>query len=95
MKVFEFDRTTGKRGKQVGNVVCHAYGNYGDTLPSVTLPAKRTDTTVDVAGHASDARNKPITAAQFGCESVCFCIGNLTCGTDTTWNWVILVTPLN
>lgn len=90
MKVFAFNTEEGSRGTEVlGHVNCCAYGN----TKRISLPKlpRSLDTDWQVADHAEDRAGNPITATQFGQKAVCFCIGQLTCGTDTSWNWVVLI----
>lgn len=92
MKVFTFDPATGRRGSApLGDVRCAGYSNRHRLSP--VLPRPTQDTNWVAASAASDTRNQPITAAQFGQPAICFCIGQITCGTDTAWEWVALIDP--
>ena len=96
MKVFTYNIQTGQRGSEVlGDVNCRGVGSFGDVLPEVKLPSCNPASNFVVAGHATDSQNRPIKAEHFGQDSVCFCLGKFTAGTDTSWEWVILVTPLS
>lgn len=93
MKVFAFDPKTGKRGKEVlGSVNCQATGNR--SRATCKLPRHNpADTTWTVADHAEGTRGAKILPEAFGQDAICFCLGQMTAGTDTTWEWVALVKP--
>lgn len=93
MKVFAFDPATGKRGQEViGNVNCQGYSN--STRPACKIPPHNKATTNWVVADAASGRGcTPITPEMFGQEAICFCIGQMFCGTDASWEWVALVKP--
>ncbi|MDD5323649.1 MAG: hypothetical protein PHD43_24220 [Methylococcales bacterium] len=96
MKVFAYDIVTGTKGTEIlGNINCCGYGSYGMKLPEVKLPSFiKPDSNWQVAGKAEDKQGRSIHPAQFKRDAICFCIGEMRCGTDISWEWVILVTPL-
>ena len=86
MKVFTFNPTTGRRGEQIADLV----------VPSST---RRTyDVACKFPAHGADAEWQVITEAKnlkgqamsFDVP-VCFCLGKWTAGTDTTWQWCVLM----
>ena len=86
MKVFAFDPTTGRKGPQIGESI------RPDALSNMhrfTCPVPRNTATTSwrIATEAADIRNRPI---KFD-RPVCFCLGQQTAGTDTTWVWYALV----
>jgi hypothetical protein len=83
MKVFKFDPATGKRGEQISEVPrFFAYSNMGGA--SCVLPKHSKDTTWSVATKVEDRQGNEVTFA----EPVCFCMGQMTCGSDTNWEWI-------
>lgn len=83
MKVFKFDPATGKRGEQISDIQrFFAYSNMGGA--TCALPKSAADSTWTIATKVEDRQGNEV---KFN-EPVCFCMGQMTCGTDTTWEWV-------
>lgn len=85
MKVFHFDPSTGKRGELI-EVRGMAYSTSNPQGLRAKLP-KANDQDWSVATEAADHNGQPIKYQ----IPVCFCLGQLTCGTDTSWHWVALL----
>ena len=86
MKLFHFDPTIGKRGEFIAEVApCRAYANLEQK--SAVTP-EFAGQTWDVATCAENADGEQYLIYDF---PVCFCIGKLTCGNDTTWCWTVLL----
>ena len=101
MKVFLFDPNTGRRGKQIDDVkmidwagksydYCVDNGMVEPILWFVE-PTWRSnscqvtihlDAGIGHAGHEKSYRRED--------DWVCFCMGEWTCGTDTSWQWIVL-----
>jgi hypothetical protein len=96
MQVFKFNPSTGKReGACLGHINVQHYGSFGDKVPEVKMPARRDDTSVQVATRATDHRNRSVTPSDFNCEAITFCTGKFRAGSEPEcWEWVILVKPL-
>jgi hypothetical protein len=86
MKVFKFNPTTGKRGDLISEVArfC-AYSNMEGA--SCVLPKNTNDTTWNVASKVEDRQGNEVKFT----EPVCFCLGQMTCGTDTSWEWIAYI----
>lgn len=86
MKVFKFNPTTGKRGDLISEVArfC-AYSNMSGI--SCVLPKNTNDTTWSVASKVEDRQGNEVKFT----EPVCFCLGQMTCGTDTSWEWIAYI----
>jgi hypothetical protein len=83
MKVFKFDPATGKRGEQILEVPrFHYYANM--ERASCALPKNTNDTTWRVVTKVEDRQGNEVKFT----EPVCFCTGQMTCGTDTSWEWI-------
>lgn len=85
MKVFEFDPTTGKKGKQIDDIPV-PQGFLNRERVECVLP-KWYDAEWMVATSATDRNNKPVTFDR----PVCFCLGKFRCGMDEHWEWVALL----
>ena len=86
MKVFEFDPSTGKRGDQIADIQRPDFlRNTG--MAKCALPRAARDTQWAVATEAFGRNNERI---EFD-RPVCFCLGQWTAGTDTTWQWYALL----
>lgn len=85
MKIFHFDPQTGRRGTFIHNGV---YAAQTSNLKGVrcTLPHSP-GTNWSVATVAKPRDGTPIEYP----HPVCFCIGELTSGTDTAWHWYALL----
>lgn len=96
MKVFAYNIETGVKGNDVlGDINCCSYGSYGLTLPEVKFPSNiNKDSNWNIAGKASNKQDKEILPSHFGQTAICFCTGEFRCGTDISWEWVILVNPI-
>ena len=85
MKIFEYNLQTKTRGTEVlaERSVCSGHGAAkvefinGAEWYFLENP------------DAQDRAGNPINAAQYGKEAICFCIGQMTAGTDTVWSWVV------
>lgn len=87
MKVFEFDPATGRRGAQIADIPRpHALTNHN--MARCVLPRSGRDTSWSVATMMYH-NGEPDT--QFHGRPVCFCLGQFTAGTDTTWQWYALI----
>jgi len=83
MKVFEFDPTTGKRGQLICEMPrFHGYSNMKGA--KCALPKHGSDTQWSIATRVEDRNSREVTFDR----PVCFCLGQFTAGTDTTWEWV-------
>lgn len=84
MKIFAYDPNTAKRGEQIGEMPrIHAYSNRD--RKTCKLPRHNSDTQWTIATSLEDRNCQPV---QFE-QPVCFCLGQFTCGTDTSWEWVV------
>ncbi len=86
MKVFEFDPSTGKRGAQIDDVQRPEFLRNPEMAQCV-LPKGQRDTDWFVATEAFDRNNKRVVFDR----PVCFCLGQFTAGSDTTWQWYALL----
>lgn len=85
MKVFHFDPETGQKGELIGDIpYCHQTGNASGVRPR--LPARHGQEW-RAADHAAYLDGSPI---RFDFP-VCFCLGELTRGTDRAWHWIVLI----
>ena len=82
MKVFEFDPTNGTKG----NLICEIarIDAFSNRELKVAKTPNMKDCNWSVATKLEDRNGKPVTFDR----PVCFCIGQLTAGTDTAWEWV-------
>lgn len=97
MKVFAYNIETGVRGELLDEIHCVGYGSYGFTLPKVKIvnsSNKWNKCNFTVTAYVETKSGRIVTAKDFGRNAVIFCEGQRTTGTDTAWEWVILVTPL-
>ena len=86
MKVFKFNPATGERGEQISEVQrFSAYSNMDRA--TCVLPKNTHDTTWTVVTKVEDRRGNEF---KFD-EPVCFCMGQMTCGTDTNWEWLAYI----
>ena len=86
MKVFKFNPATGERGEQIFEVQrFSAYSNMDRA--TCVLPKNTHDTTWTVVSKVEDRRGNEV---KFD-EPVCFCMGQMTCGTDTNWEWLAYI----
>lgn len=83
MKVFEFDPVTGRRGAQIADIAAPQFvANPG--FAKCKLPKATRDSDWRVATLATGKNNEAIVFDR----PVCYCLGQWTAGTDTTWQWV-------
>lgn len=83
MKIFKFDPTTGKRGEQISDIQrFFSYSNMAGA--SCVLPKNAKDTNWQVATKVEDRQGNEVKFT----EPVCFCMGQMTCGSDTSWEWI-------
>ena len=81
MKVFEFDPVTGKRGALIEEI-SRPTGTSNMKMLSCKLPQQ------------PDSEWRVATEVERGLEKlswdrpVCFCLGQMTAGTDTSWWWI-------
>jgi hypothetical protein len=86
MKIFSYNMQTKARGEQLGvRSVCSGHGS-GETR----VKGNEEWITLDQGSIAVDSQDRPITAEEYGVEAICFCIGEMFCGTDSSWNWVVV-----
>lgn len=90
MKVFDF--TTGKKGAQVGDVQRPSWFSGWLDGNDVLRLAKSPMALHMGCGITDKKTGKAISLdpAAFGCEAVCFSIGQLQ---DGTWEWMVVGTP--
>jgi hypothetical protein len=84
MKVFEYNKQTKTKGKLLGErSTCCGHG-------SGTVESKGDSnwTFLDTPS-AKDRQGLPITADQYDTNAICFCLGEMRCGTDVAWEWVV------
>jgi len=86
MKVFTYDTATGSKGEQIADIQPPC-GLRNLKLAKCRLPSSRSDTQWAVATAAEDKSNNLIEFDQ----AVCFCLGQFTAGTDTHWQWYVLL----
>ena len=85
MKVFEFDPATGARGALIGSMPRPDF--VANPAGATCVLPKSKDADWMVATKAADRENKPVVFDR----PVCFCLGQMTAGTDTSWHWVALL----
>lgn len=87
MKVFEFDPATGRRGAQIADIPRPtALSNIN--MARCVLPKHAKDVSWSIATRMY-RDGQPMT--EFYDRPVCFCLGQFTAGTDTTWQWYALI----
>ena len=86
MKVFEYDIHTGTRGKQIADI-SRPDQSGGWYEGKVMYPANRKSDEQWLVFTRASRYGKPI---EFDCP-VCFCTGQVREGTDTFWEWIILM----
>lgn len=86
MKVFAFNPVTGRKGALIGDIARpdHVSNRQGAQCQK---PPSRDDEDWMVATVATDRNNKRVAFE----HPVCFCLGKFTAGTDSAWQWVILL----
>ena len=84
MKIFAYNMQTKVRGELLdersgcsGHGAAECFGIGDSTFYKLDNPS------------AVDKQGIPITAEQYKRNAIIFCIGKQTCGTDTSWVWVI------
>lgn len=82
MKVFEFDPTTGARGALISDIP--RPGFVANPASAFCALPKVKDAEWMVATQIADRTNKPVVFDR----PVCFCLGQMTAGKDTSWHWV-------
>ena len=101
MKIFHFDPTTGRRGEFIEHVrrmswastgVAYATEN-GDIAPIEYVEpvgfGGNAEVTIHTDAGLTDNQGNDI-SYRHDTEWHCFCQGEMVCGTDTYWDWVIL-----
>ncbi len=85
MQVFHYDVQSGTKGEFIGHFpYCHAVSNPDMVI--ISLPVRKNQDWV-VGTRAQYLDCSPMIFD----VPVCFCLGELTCGTDSSWNWVVLL----
>lgn len=86
MKIFAYNPETKQRGTEVlgERSVCSGHGR------GTMFSKGNEDWVVLDTPSAVDSQRRPITAEQYGQQAICFCIGEMHCGTDVAWNWVVV-----
>ena len=93
MKVFAYNVETGVRGELLDEIEsCEGYSSYGYKLPKVMI--HKSEDSIQVVAHLTVKGGRKYVALDFGRNAVIMCTGKHTAGTDTYWEWVIIVTPL-
>ena len=95
MKVFEFDHTTGLRGKQIGNIDVM---DYTDVLLSNAITTGRVEAIdfVQPTGSATQEINVHVEAGRgdrvynHPTKWICFCFGSFQIDDREVWQWVVL-----
>jgi hypothetical protein len=93
MKVWAYNIETGVKGELLDEFRCVGYGSFGYKLPEVKI--HKSGDSIQVAAYAETQTGRKVVARDFGRNAVIFCTGEVTSGTDTHWEWVILVTPID